>query len=181
MTVAPAVLDQVRQQAKSACEYCGVTEADSAGTLTVDHYQPRSRGGTDELDNLLYSCYRCNLYKADYWPEQPGDPALWNPRGQSRSSHFLELADGTLYPTTPVGQFTLRRLRLNRAPLVAYRLRARAVGEEAQLLARYKDLLTLLEQLYEQQAALLTEHRAFLAEQRTWVRALPGPKQDEGR
>ncbi len=80
MTISEGLRDQVRDRAKFACEYCGVTEADTGGPLTVDHFRPRTSGGTDELDNLLYCCFRCNLYKADYWPAQPTDPPLWNPR-----------------------------------------------------------------------------------------------------
>jgi 5-methylcytosine-specific restriction endonuclease McrA len=87
MTLPAELVNRVRQRAQFACEYCGVTEVDSAGQLTVDHYRPRSRGGTDTLENLLYCCYRCNLYKADYWPEAPDDPVLWVPaRGRGKAT-----------------------------------------------------------------------------------------------
>jgi 5-methylcytosine-specific restriction endonuclease McrA len=33
--------------------------------FTVDHVQPRARGGSDELDNLVPCCYACNVEK-DY-------------------------------------------------------------------------------------------------------------------
>lgn len=88
MTVSPQALEQVRRRAQFACEYCGVNEADAGGELTVDHFQPRTRGGSDELSNLLYCCYRCNLYKADHWPAEPGDVPLWNPHQEPAGSHF---------------------------------------------------------------------------------------------
>ena len=110
--------EQVRQRANYACEYCGVSEIDTGDQLTVDHFQPYAAGGTDQSDNLVYCCYRCNLYKADYWHCQPGESVLWNPRLAPMGTHFLTLADGTLYPITATGEFTLRRLRLNRAPLI---------------------------------------------------------------
>src|SRR5438876_7017122 len=37
MTVSNTLLDQVRQRARFACEYRGVTETDSGGVLTLDH------------------------------------------------------------------------------------------------------------------------------------------------
>src|SRR5579864_4863489 len=59
MALPADVVAQVRRRANFACEYCGASEADTAGELTVDHYRPRTRGGTDDLGNLLYCCYRC--------------------------------------------------------------------------------------------------------------------------
>ena len=49
MTISRNDLEQVRRRAGFACEYCSVTETDSGGPLTVDHFQPQARGGTDEL------------------------------------------------------------------------------------------------------------------------------------
>jgi hypothetical protein len=149
-----------------------VTEADTGGALTIDHFQPRARGGTDAPENLLYCCYRCNQYKADYWPTQPEEPPLWQPRHEPIERHLLLLADGMLYPITEVGAFTLRRLRLNRPPLVAYRLRKQNDMAEHRLLARYYDLIVVLERLHQQQAALLEEQRALLEEQRRLVQLL---------
>ena len=54
MTLSKSLLDQVRERAHFACEYCGVKETDSGGALTIDHFQPRSRGGPDDFENLLY-------------------------------------------------------------------------------------------------------------------------------
>jgi beta-xylosidase-like protein/HNH endonuclease len=67
---------QVRERAGFACEYCGVSETDAGGELTIDHFQPRTCGGTDDTENLLYCCHRCNEYKAGYWPERPDDTHL---------------------------------------------------------------------------------------------------------
>lgn len=172
MRISAPLREQVRQRADFSCEYYGVTETDTADLLTIDHYRPQARKGSDTLDNLLYCCHRCNGYKADYWPENSHSPSLWNPRQEPATTHFLELADGTLYPLTPTGTFTLNRLRLNRPPLVAYRLRKRQSLEEERLLTRYRDLAALLEQLSQQQAALMEEHRALLAEQRRLLRLL---------
>ena len=108
------IREEVRRRANYACEFCGVREKDCGGELTIDHFQPKSKNGSDTLENLLYCCIRCNQYKQDYWPANPREPSLWNPRQEPASQHFLQLDDGTLYPLTPTGSFTLKRLRLNR-------------------------------------------------------------------
>jgi hypothetical protein len=172
MSITEAVRFQVRQRANFSCEFCGVTETDVGGELTIDHFRPQSRGGANDQENLLYCCQRCNQYKADYWPTHPDDPMLWNPRQESCETHLLTLADGTLYPVTPTGVFTLKRLRLNRPPLVAHRLRRYYRGEEQRLLTRYRDLVAVLEQLQTQHAALLEEQRALLEEQRALLTLL---------
>src|SRR5688500_5532994 len=100
MTVTTAARDTVRRRAAFACEYCGVSETDTGGELTIDHYQPQTQRGTDELENLLYCCVRCNQYKADYWPVEPNEPLLWNPRSEPASAHFVQVEDGTLHPLT---------------------------------------------------------------------------------
>jgi hypothetical protein len=174
MSISAEVRDQVRQRAQLACEYCGVAESDTGGLLTVDHFQPQARGGTDEIDNLLYCCHACNQFKADYWPRRETDLVLWNPRIEQRDRHLVLLDDGTLHPLTAIGSFTLKRLRLNRAPLVVFRTRQIRQMEEARLLKRYRDVIALLEQLHQQHAALLDEHRALLDKQWTLLRVLIG-------
>jgi len=172
MSVSAKVRDQVRRRAHFACEFCGATETDAGGELTLDHFQPQAHGGTDHLGNLLYCCHRCNEYKADYWPTRPGSPVLWNPRQEPVETHLLLLANGTLYPISATGEFTLKRLRLNRRQLVAYRLGKQSQAEDLRLLTRYRDLLTLLEQLSTQQAELLEEHRELLKQQRGLLQSL---------
>ena len=45
-----------------ACVYCGRT-ARAGVVLHIDHYQPRSLGGSNDIDNLVTSCRECNLGK----------------------------------------------------------------------------------------------------------------------
>lgn len=80
MSISKETRETVRTRANFACEYCGVTETDSGSELTIDHFHPPRKGGDDKLDNLIYCCYRCNLYKSDYFPQKPEDHQLWNPR-----------------------------------------------------------------------------------------------------
>lgn len=43
------------------CAYCGCDL--SLRSMTIDHIQPQSQGGTHELENLLPACKTCNTYK----------------------------------------------------------------------------------------------------------------------
>ncbi len=56
MTLSPDIREKVRRRARFGCEFCGVTETDSGGELTTDHFRPRSKGGDDSPDNLIYCC-----------------------------------------------------------------------------------------------------------------------------
>jgi len=47
------------------CVYCG-----SNKSLTLDHVIPKSRGGKNEWTNLVTSCFKCNLKKANRTPEE---------------------------------------------------------------------------------------------------------------
>ena len=166
------IREEVRWRANYACEFCGVREKDCGGELTIDHFQPKSKNGSDTLENLLYCCIRCNQYKQDYWPANPREPSLWNPRQEPASQHFLQLDDGTLYPLTPTGSFTLKRLRLNRPPLVAYRLKKQQQEEKLRLLTRYQELVKVLAQLQIQSSHLIKEQQDLLKEQQELLNLL---------
>jgi hypothetical protein len=163
---------QVRERANFACEYCGVTETDAGGELTVDHYQPQSKGGADVLENLIYCCIRCNQYKADYWTDDSSAPSLWNPRTESFEEHFLTLIDGNLHPLTDISRFTIRLLRLNRLQLVEHRLRHRHQTELSRLLERRNESIKLFEGLVKQQMAIIKEQSDLLKEQDRLLRLL---------
>ena len=175
MPINAELREQVRARANFACEYCGITETDAGGLLTIDHYQPQQKGGDDSLENLLYCCYRCNQYKLDYWPNKPDTPdapQLWHPQREPFDRQFLLLEDGVLHALTQTAAFTITRLRLNRAPLVAHRLRQLREAEQRQLLNRYEELLFSLRSLTGQQAALLTEQQKLLQEQHSLLALL---------
>jgi len=148
------------------------TRQTPGGLLTIDHFHPISKGGDDDLDNLVYCCVRCNQYKRDYWPESPSDPPLWNPRQEQATEHFVILDDGKTEALTEKGHFSITMLHLNRPALVAYRLEKRKALEYTQWLERYRQLVTVLEQLIDQQAQVIREQRGLLAEQQKLLRRL---------
>lgn len=50
------------------CAYCGITAM--AELLQVDHVIPQSKGGTDDIENLVTACARCNVGKSDVLLEE---------------------------------------------------------------------------------------------------------------
>ncbi|ASD22969.1 MULTISPECIES: HNH endonuclease [Cryobacterium] len=56
------------------CGYCGKNAS------TIDHVQPRSRGGRDTWDNLVACCLRCNNLKSDRTPAEMGWDLRFDPR-----------------------------------------------------------------------------------------------------
>ena len=140
--------ETLRQLFQFRCGYCGTSEQQAGGELTVDHYQPLSAQGSDDLVNLVYACFRCNLYKSDFWlGGVPGNlQRILHPLRDSLETHYtLERSTGVLSALTPTGEFHIALLHLNRAALV---LRHR---EEATQLA-YQ---TLLEEMIVRQHELI--------------------------
>ena len=54
---------EVFKRDEFTCRYCGRSTPDV--TLHVDHVVAVANGGTDEMDNLVTSCFECNLGKSD--------------------------------------------------------------------------------------------------------------------
>ena len=44
------------------CAYCG--NLMKMKNLTVDHLKPKSKGGSNRIENLMQSCRKCNAAKA---------------------------------------------------------------------------------------------------------------------
>lgn len=71
------------QKHQFKCAYCG--KSASEVPLEVDHVLPRSKGGTNALDNLVVSCFDCNRGKRDtVLDETP--PTTKQPRSSQKSS-----------------------------------------------------------------------------------------------
>lgn len=48
------------------CQYCGADpKKDESVILHVDHIIPKSKGGGDEMENLVTSCFKCNIGKSN--------------------------------------------------------------------------------------------------------------------
>lgn len=61
MSVSKKIRFEVLKRDKFTCQYCGAEAPDVI--LHVDHIHPASKGGGDEIMNLVVSCKDCNLGK----------------------------------------------------------------------------------------------------------------------
>lgn len=71
------IVKQVFLRDNYTCQYCGKV----GGKLEADHIIPFSKGGTDNMDNLVTACRKCNRQKRDksveeflIWRKKHGTP-----------------------------------------------------------------------------------------------------------
>lgn len=64
MSITQYIYNQVMMLDDFTCVYCGYRGAD----ITVDHYIPQVRGGSDIVQNLVAACQRCNSSKGGHAP-----------------------------------------------------------------------------------------------------------------
>ena len=91
----------IRERDRNRCQYTGRVLRPDEGSL--DHVVPRSRGGKDAWENLVWSAKDVNQRKADRLPHEVGLKLLSTPRAPKempamafiRNSH--EIADWKLF------------------------------------------------------------------------------------
>ena len=122
----PSPKTTVRERYQYRCGYCGVSEAHAGGELTIDHFQPRSAGGREDEENLVYACINCNQYKGEFWPTEADlevDRRVLHPFLDNLSEHLAENEQTAhWHALTNTGAFHIALLRLNRPQLVEHRL-----------------------------------------------------------
>ena len=122
----------VEKRASERCEYCRVYEPGQVGTFHVEHIVPASRGGSDDVDNLAWSCSPCNLSKSnrlELLDPETGQPApLFHARTMSWGDHF-EWAGYLIIGQTPTGRALVFALNLNSAKRVRIRMREELCGD----------------------------------------------------
>lgn len=152
--------NEVRTRYHERCGYCGVREDDVGGELTVDHFVPVSAGGDDGDDNLVYACFRCNLFKSDFSPtnnDRSNGHVLLHPLQNNVAAHVrLDEATGRVKPLTETGRFQIALMHLNRPALIALRLRRR----HQELLQERR---TLLEAEIKELRAIVTAQEKYIA------------------
>lgn len=142
-----ATRDRARERFGSRCGYCGVNDVAVGSSLTIDHHRPRSQGGRDDDENVVYACPRCNEHKGSYWHEEhPPHIPLLHPGRHELALHLREGTDGRLVGLTTEGTFFIERLHLNRAQLVEHRLQRRAAATQREALDTARARVRELEQ-----------------------------------
>ena len=146
--------EELRHVYQFRCGYCGTSEVDVGALLTIDHFQPRARGGPNDPANWVYCCHACNEFKGDYW--QPDSPyRILHPLQDDLATCIAGEADGRVRGLTETGTFHIQRLHLNRPQLIAHRL-ARRINSEIRhaLVAQQQEETTQLQRLAELEEAL---------------------------
>ena len=122
---------QVEIRAAGRCEYCRMHQELQGATFHVEHVTPKSAGGKDDLDNLAWSCPRCNLKKSNRQtiidPESGTIVPVFHPRRHSWSDHFAW--DGyELVGLTEIGRALIAAFDLNSARRVRIRQAEESFG-----------------------------------------------------
>jgi hypothetical protein len=115
------------------CEYCRSLLRFSPDPFSIEHIVPRSRGGSDDPENLALSCQGCNGRK--YTDVEALDPStgmtapLFHPRRHEWGEHFAWSVDFSLIlGLTPTGRATVERLQLNRSGVIRLRQALASLG-----------------------------------------------------
>ncbi len=71
-SIPPKIRLQVLKRDNFTCQSCGKSpasypelEIDAVPKLEIDHFQPHSKGGSDDLENLQTLCFLCNRGKGN--------------------------------------------------------------------------------------------------------------------
>lgn len=133
MTISNTQRGLVNSRAKGMCEYCRVPQTSGTITYHVDHIRPIKHNGTDDIDNLCLSCYKCNGYKgtniAGYDPLSDEITRLYHPRQDDWFTHFTIIETMEIEGLTAEGRTTAELLRFNEAGRVRYRQVLHQLGE----------------------------------------------------
>jgi len=109
--------ETVARRAENVCEYCRAPESVFNFLFDVDHFVPLSKGGTNDLENLVLACRACNAYKSasEFGLSESGENArLFNPRRDVWAEHFRVRPETfEIESLTEIGRGTINRLRLN--------------------------------------------------------------------
>jgi hypothetical protein len=132
--ISPATKKLVFERANRHCEYCKCPSDFSTEPFSIEHIIPKSKNGTDDLDNLALACIGCNVYKSDkinfidtitqeFFP-------LYNPRINIWDDHFIwDDFFTTIIGKTVIGRVSIEAIRLNRRQLKNLRRALIAIGE----------------------------------------------------
>lgn len=114
--IADSLKKQVIDRANYRCEYCLQPDLFAYISHQIDHIISIKHGGENNLDNLAYACFQCNVNKgSDIGTVLLPDRTLirlYNPRIDYWHDHF-EIENGVIYAKTAIGQATIKILDFN--------------------------------------------------------------------
>ncbi|MEO0043977.1 MAG: hypothetical protein RL329_3425 [Bacteroidota bacterium] len=118
--------DFVAQRAQGICEYCQMPQDFVPDAYELEHIIPLVQNGTNELENIAYSCGGCNGRKRAKMTAI--DPItleivrLYHPRNDNWEEHFQWRENFSIIEgISPIGRATVDALLLNRLGCVNLR------------------------------------------------------------
>ncbi len=119
-----SIRESVRRGAIARCEYCLKPDLYTSQPYHADHIIAQKHRGSDELDNLAWACFQCNVCEgtdiAAIDPETNTLTPLYNPRTQEWDDHF-ELNHAVMIGLTAAGRATIFVLQMNSEDQIAAR------------------------------------------------------------
>lgn len=125
---------EVAKRARNLCEYCRSPASHAIQAFSVEHINPRQKGGGDQPENLALACQGCNSHK--HTKVTGIDPLtnmrvrLYHPRLHRWRDHFRWNNDFTrIIGLTSIGRTTVATLYLNREGLMNFRAALHAINK----------------------------------------------------
>ncbi|MEM8523379.1 MAG: HNH endonuclease signature motif containing protein [Bacteroidota bacterium] len=120
-----SVKEEVEKRAGGYCEYCKFLRK-YAYAFAYEHIIPIALGGSNEPDNLAYSCLGCNSFKQAAItatdPESGEIVSLFHPRKEKWADHFSWSEDTLqIVGLTATGRATIEKLQTNREASIHFR------------------------------------------------------------
>lgn len=135
---------EIEEDCKNRCVYCDVSlEEHGFEGMAIDHFRPEAHFPklSDNPDNLVLACPKCNRSKWHHWPCEKkenapsynGNVGFIDPFSDDRRKFFSVRADGVLESKIPPAPYMLKMLNLNRKARIQVR-RRRIIQNEVQSL-----------------------------------------------
>lgn len=130
MAISAADRRSIRANAKGCCEYCRMAnDWEPFFPYHIEHIIARQHGGSDEPNNLAFSCHHCNFIKGPNLTSIDPDTGevveLFNPRQQKWEEHF-RFARRRIEGLSSTGRTTVFLLQMN-SP---HRVELRSVNQD---------------------------------------------------
>lgn len=115
--------DDLRFDFWYSCAYCTISEIEASGiSFEIDHHQPaeKFKDLINEYSNLMWCCDQCNRIKGDEYPNdsmQQRGLRFLRPDEDDPDDHFEVQNVTDLRKKTPIGDYSIRTIRLNRHQL----------------------------------------------------------------
>jgi hypothetical protein len=128
-----AARQEVRRYAGFRCEYCRIHERHLPfSAFHLDHVVARQHAGTDNTENVAWSCQECNLLKGTNLsaidPDTGAVVRLFHPRTDQWDEHFSFMGNRVV-GLTPTGRATVLLLQMNSPDRLELRATLRAAGD----------------------------------------------------